>query len=288
MKDFFRLLRRFAWPYKWDVAWSVLFNILSAFLTLFSFAFIIPILQMLFRIDTTHYAYMGMADGSLKEVAVNNFYYYTQQLMEQAGSSATLAALAAALVLMTLLKTGTAYLSMFFMVTVRNGVVRDLRDSMYSKILSLPIGFFTNESKGDVMARISGDVQEIQSSIMASLDMLFKNPIMIIVCLTMMVIVSWQLTLFVLVLLPLAGWVMGTVGRKLKRKSLRAQEMWGSALATIEETLGGLRVIKAFNAESVMDRRFRAETQAYFRLQQGVGLVSETTSRCLRLFCCRQ
>ena len=270
MKDFFRLLRRFAWPYKWDVAWSVLFNILSAFLTLFSFAFIIPILQMLFRIDTTHYAYMGMADGSLKEVAVNNFYYYTQQLMEQAGSSATLAALAAALVLMTLLKTGTACLSMFFMVTVRNGVVRDLRDSMYSKILSLPIGFFTNERKGDVMARISGDVQEIQSSIMASLDMLFKNPIMIIVCLTMMVIVSWQLTLFVLVLLPLAGWVMGTVGRKLKRKSLRAQEMWGSALATIEETLGGLRVIKAFNAESVMDRRFRAETQAYFRLQQGV------------------
>ena len=270
MKDFFRLLRRFAWPYKWDVAWSVLFNILSAFLTLFSFAFIIPILQMLFRIDTTHYAYMGMADGSLKEVAVNNFYYYTQQLMEQAGSSATLAALAAALVLMTLLKTGTAYLSMFFMVTVRNGVVRDLRDSMYSKILSLPIGFFTNESKGDVMARISGDVQEIQSSIMASLDMLFKNPIMIIVCLAMMIIVSWQLTVFVLVLLPLAGWVMGTVGRKLKRKSLRAQEMWGSALATIEETLGGLRVIKAFNAESVMDRRFRAETQAYFRLQQGV------------------
>lgn len=246
------------------------FNILSAFLTLFSFAFIIPILQMLFGIDTTRYAYMTMADGSLKDVVVNNFYFYTQRLVETSGASATLAALAAALVLMTLLKTGTAYLSTFFMVTVRNGVVRDLRNSMYSKILSLPIGFFSNESKGDVMARISGDVQEIQSSIMASIDMLFKNPVTILVCLTMMIIVSWQLTIFVLVLLPLAGWVMGTVGRKLKRKSLKAQQMWGSALATIEETLSGLRIIKAFNAESVMDSRFRVQTQAYFRLQQGV------------------
>lgn len=270
MKDFCSLLRRFAWPYKWDVVWSLIFNILSAFLTLFSFAFIIPILQMLFGIDNTHYAYMSMADGSLKEVAVNNFYYYTQQMVAHTGSSATLAALAAALVVMTLLKTGTAYLSTFFMVNVRNGVVRDLRNSMYAKILSLPIGFFTNESKGDVMARISGDVQEIQSSIMASIDMLFKNPVTIIVCLIMMIVVSWQLTVFVLVLLPLAGWVMGTVGRKLKRKSLKAQQMWGAALATIEETLGGLRVIKAFNAESVLDRRFRNQTQAYFRLMQGV------------------
>ena len=270
MKDFCSLLRRFAWPYKWDVVWSLIFNILSAFLTLFSFAFIIPILQMLFGIDNTHYAYMSMADGSLKEVAVNNFYYYTQQMVAHTGASATLAALAAALVVMTLLKTGTAYLSTFFMVNVRNGVVRDLRNSMYAKILSLPIGFFTNESKGDVMARISGDVQEIQSSIMASIDMLFKNPVTIIVCLIMMIVVSWQLTVFVLVLLPLAGWVMGTVGRKLKRKSLKAQQMWGAALATIEETLGGLRVIKAFNAESVLDRRFRNQTQAYFRLMQGV------------------
>lgn len=270
MKDFVRLLRRFAWPYKWDVALSMLFNILSAFLTLFSFAVIIPILKMLFGIDSNVYSYMSLADGSMKEVVVNNFYYYTQQLVEHSGPSATLAALAAALVLMTLLKTGTAYLSTFFMVTVRNGVVRDLRDSMYSKILSLPIGFFTNESKGDVMARISGDVQEIQSSIMASIDMLFKNPVTIIVCLAMMIFVSWQLTIFVLILLPIAGWVMGTVGRKLKRKSLKAQQMWGAALATIEETLSGLRIIKAFNAEKVMDNRFRRQTQAYFKLQQSV------------------
>ena len=270
MKDFVRLLRRFAWPYKWDVALSMLFNILSAFLTLFSFAVIIPILKMLFGIDSNVYSYMSLADGSMKEVVVNNFYYYTQQLVEHSGASATLAALAAALVLMTLLKTGTAYLSTFFMVTVRNGVVRDLRDSMYSKILSLPIGFFTNESKGDVMARISGDVQEIQSSIMASIDMLFKNPVTIIVCLAMMIFVSWQLTIFVLILLPIAGWVMGTVGRKLKRKSLKAQQMWGAALATIEETLSGLRIIKAFNAEKVMDYRFRRQTQAYFKLQQSV------------------
>lgn len=270
MKDFIRLLRRFALPYKWDVALSMLFNILSAFLTLFSFAFIIPILQMLFGIDHTHYSYMTMSAGSMKDVAVNNFYYYTQELMQHYGPSATLASLAAALVVMTLLKTGTAYLSTFFMVTVRNGVVRDLRNSMYGKILSLPIGFFTNESKGDVMARISGDVQEIQSSIMASIDMLFKNPITIIVCLTMMIIVSWQLTVFVLILLPLAGWIMGTVGRKLKRKSLKAQQMWGAALATIEETLSGLRIIKAFNAEQVMNGRFEAQTQSYFKLQQSV------------------
>lgn len=270
MKDFIRLLRRFAMPYRWQVVLSIFFNILAAFLTLFSFAFIIPILQMLFGLDSTHYEYMEIGAAGLKDVAVNNFYYYTQRLLELYGASATLAVLAAALVFMTLLKTGTTYLSTFYMVTVRNGVVRDLRDSMYAKILSLPIGFFTNESKGDVMARISGDVQEIQSSIMASIDMLFKNPVTIVVCLAMMIIVSWQLTVFVLILLPIAGWVMGTVGRKLKRKSLRAQEMWGSALATIEETLSGLRIIKAFNAEKAMEQRFRAETQAYFRLQQSV------------------
>lgn len=265
-----RLLRRFAMPYKWYVGLSMMFNILAAFLTLFSFAFIIPILQMLFGIDTTHYAFMEWGSGSAKDVAVNNFYFYTQQLLERHGASVTLAALAAALVVMTLLKTGTAYLSTYFMVTVRNGVVRDLRNSMYAKILSLPIGFFSNESKGDVMARISGDVQEIQSSIMASIDMLFKNPVTIVVCLAMMIIVSWQLTVFVLILLPAAGWVMGTVGRKLKRKSLKAQQMWGAALATIEETLSGLRIIKAFNAETAMDRRFRRQTEDYFRLQQGV------------------
>lgn len=270
MKDFLKLLRRFAWPYKWDVVRSVIFNVLSAFLTLFSFAFIIPILQMLFGIEKGHYVYMTLADGSVKDVAFNNFYYYTQQLIADYGASLALAALAAALVIMTALKTGTAYLSNFYLVTVRNGVVRDMRRQMYSKILRLPIGFFSSERKGDVMARISGDVQEIQASVMASLDMIFKNPVMIVVCLAMMIIVSWQLTLFVLILLPAAGYVMGTVGKKLKRKSLKAQQMWGVILATIEETLSGLRIVKSFNAEEAMNRRFNAETQQYFRLMQGI------------------
>ncbi len=270
MKDFFNLLRRFAWPYKWDVGLSIIFNILSAFLTLFSFAFIIPILQMLFGIDTTHYTYMTWEAASVKDVIVNNFYYYTQQIVLRHGASAALAALAAMLVAMTLLKTGTAYMSNFYLVTVRNGVVRDMRNAMYTKLLSLPLGFYNTESKGDVMARISGDVQEIQSSVMASLEMLFKNPVMIIVCLVMMIVVSWQLTIFVLVLLPLAGYVMGTVGRKLKRKSLTAQQMWGRIMGTIEETLSGLRIIKGFNAEQTMDGRFRRQTQQYFKLMQGI------------------
>jgi ATP-binding cassette subfamily B protein/subfamily B ATP-binding cassette protein MsbA len=181
-----------------------------------------------------------------------------------------LALLALLLVVMTLLKTGTAYLSDFYIVTMRNGVVRDIRDTMYRKILSLPIGFFNNESKGDVMARISGDVSEIQASVMSSVNMLFKNPILIIVYLAMMIVVSWQLTLFVLVLLPIAGYVMGTVGKKLKRKSLKAQEMNGAILATVEETLSGLRIVKAFTAEKAMRRRFETQTEDYFKLCQGI------------------
>lgn len=270
MKDFFGMMRRFALPYRWDVVWSVIFNILEAFLTLFSFAFIIPILQMLFGLDTTEYHYMSLAQGSLKEVVVNNFYYFTHTVIMRYGPSAALALLAAMLVAMTLLKTASAYLSKFFLINVRNGIVRDVRNQMYAKILALPIGFFTNERKGDVIARISGDVQEIQTSVMSSLDMLFRNPVTIIVCLTMMIVVSWKLTIFVFILLPIAGYVMGTVGKKLKRKSLKAQQMWGIILATVEETLSGLRIVKAFNAEREMDTRFRSETQSYFKMQQGI------------------
>ena len=265
MKDFFRLLRRFAFPYKWDVVRSIIFNILSAFLTLFSFAFIVPILQMLFKIDTRHYEFMEWGAGSVKDVLVNDFYYYTQCVIERHGSSAALAALAGLLIFMTFLKTASQYLGNYYVVNIRNGIVRDIRNRMYAKILSLPIGFFTNERKGDVMSRMSGDVSEIQASVMSSLDLLFKNPVMIVACLSMMIIVSWQLTLFVLVLLPAAGYVMGTVGKKLKRKSLKAQQMWGQILSTIEETLSGLRVIKAFNAERKMDARFRGETEDYYR-----------------------
>ena len=270
MKDFFALLRRFVTPYKWNVILNIVFNLLAAFMTLFSFAFIVPILQMLFQIDNTHYEYMSWGVGSFKDVAVNNFYYYTQVVIESHGASVALACLATLLVVMTLLKVGVTYLSSYFIIPMRNGIVRDIRNKMYDKIVSLPIGFFTSERKGDVMARISGDVTEIEVSVMASLDMLFKNPVMIIACLVMMIVVSWELTLFVLVLLPIAGYIMGKVGSRLKRKSLEAQQQWGQILSTTEETLGGLRIIKAFNAEKKMESRFHGETQWFYKISNAI------------------
>ena len=270
MKDFFVLLRRFVTPYKWNVILNIVFNLLAAFMTLFSFAFIVPILQMLFQIDNTHYEYMTWGAGSFKDVAVNNFYYYTQVVIESYGASVALACLATLLVVMTLLKVGVTYLSSYFIIPMRNGIVRDIRNKMYDKIVSLPIGFFTSERKGDVMARISGDVTEIEVSVMASLDMLFKNPVMIIACLVMMIVVSWELTLFVLVLLPIAGYIMGKVGSRLKRKSLEAQQQWGQILSTTEETLGGLRIIKAFNAEKKMESRFHGETQWFYKISNAI------------------
>ena len=237
MIDFLKLIKRFALPYQLNIALSLLFNILTAFLTLFSFAFITPILQMLFNISDTRYDYMSLDQGSFQDVAINNFYYFTGKIVENYGPSMALGFLAMILVGMTLLKTGTAYLSDFFTVPMRNGIVRDIRNAMYAKILTLPIGFFTNERKGDVMARLSGDVNQIESSVMSSINMLFKNPVMILVCLTWMILLSWQLTVFVLVLLPIAGTVMGMVGKKLKRTSLKAQQMFGQVLSTTEETL---------------------------------------------------
>lgn len=271
MGDFLKLLRRFVPPYKKYLCLNLLFNLLAAVLTVFSFAIIIPILEMLFGIRETGYSYMAVGQGDLKEVILNNFYYYTQEGIASFGPSKTLALLAAVLVAMTALKTGTTYLSSYFIVPLRNGIVRDIRNSMYEKILRLPIGFFTGERKGDVMARMSGDVAEIEASVMASLDMLFKNPVMIIVCLSTMIFISWQLTLFVLILLPLAGLLMGEVGKRLKRKSFEAQEKWGVIMSFIEETLGGLRIVKAFNAEPKMGRRFRADTQAFFEMTNAVA-----------------
>lgn len=271
MGDFLKLLRRFVPPYKKYLCLNLLFNLLAAVLTVFSFAIIIPILEMLFGIRETGYSYMAVGQGDLKEVILNNFYYYTQEGIASFGPSKTLALLAAVLVAMTALKTGTTYLSSYFIVPLRNGIVRDIRNSMYEKILRLPIGFFTGERKGDVMARMSGDVAEIEASVMASLDMLFKNPVMIIVCLSTMIFISWQLTLFVLILLPLAGLLMGEVGKRLKRKSFEAQEKWGVIMSFIEETLGGLRIVKAFNAEPKMGRRFRADTQKFFEMTNAVA-----------------
>mgnify|MGYP004444125985 FL=1 len=266
MPDFWKLLTRFVPPYKKYLALNIVFNLLAAFLTVFSFAIIIPILEMLFQIREMGYEYMTLADGSLREVAFNNFYYFTQQAILRYGQSTTLALLAAALVVMTALKTGATYLSAYFIIPLRSGVVRDIRNFMYDKILHLPIGFFTNERKGDVMARMTGDVAEIENSVTSSLDMLFKNPVMIIVCLATMIFISWQLTIFVLILLPLAGLVMGNVGKRLKRTSLETQNQWGTLMTFIEETLGGLRIFKAFNAEKSMMNRFAGGSQKYFDL----------------------
>ncbi len=263
MKGFWQLLKRFVPPYKKYIVLNVLFNLLTAFLTLFSFALIIPILEMLFGLNTQTYSYMEMGSGKLDAVLTNNFYYYVQCIIERYGQSTALACIAAALVVMTAFKTGCAYLSAFFMIPIRTGVVRDIRNQIYSKIVSLPIGFFSNERKGDVMARMSGDVTEVENSIMSSLDMMFKNPIMIIACLTMMIALSWQLTLFVLILLPIAGVIMGGVGKRLKRVSLEGQTQWGVMLSNIEETIGGLRIVKAFNAERKVRNRFEGENEKY-------------------------
>lgn len=263
MKGFLRLLARFVPPYKKYLLLNVFFNILTAFLTLFSFALIIPILEMLFGLNNKTYAFMPWGAASVKDVVVNDFYYYVQCIIERHGPSTALAAIALALVVMTALKTGSAYLSAFFMIPIRSGIVRDIRNSIYTKMVSLPIGFFTNERKGDVMARMSGDVTEVENSVMSSLDMMCKNPIMIVVCLTMMIIVSWQLTVFVLVLLPVAGLIMGKVGKRLKRVSLEGQNQWGVLLSNIEETIGGLRIIKAFNAEEQVRDRFAGENEKF-------------------------
>ena len=267
MKGFWQLLKRFVPPYKKYIALNIVFNLLAAFLTLFSFALIIPILEMLFGLNTNTYQFMPMGSASLQDVVVNDFYYYVQCIIERYGQSTALAAIAAALVFMTGLKTGSSYLSFYFMIPIRTGVVRDIRNQIYDKITSLPLGFFSNERKGDVMARMSGDVTEVENSIMTSLDMLFKNPIMIIACLVMMIVISWQLTLFVLVLLPIAGWIMGRVGKRLKRVSLEGQNQWGVLLSNIEETIGGLRIVKAFNAEQKVRRRFENENEKFRSIQ---------------------
>jgi len=271
MGDFWKMLRRFVPPYKKYLILNLVFNLLSALLTVVSFAVIVPILEMLFQIREAGYSYMHIGDGSLNEVVMNNFYYFTQEAMKLWGANATLALLAVALVVMTGLKTGVTYLSFHFIIPMRSGIVRDIRNYMYDKIVRLPLSFFTSERKGDVMARMTGDVAEIENSIMASLDMMFKNPVMIIVCLGVMIFISWQLTVFVLVLLPLAGLIMGRVGKLLKRRSLEMQDQWGLLMSNIEETLGGLRIVKAFNAEDKMRARFRRGTQVYFNMSNRVA-----------------
>ncbi|MCM1449432.1 MAG: ABC transporter ATP-binding protein/permease [Clostridiales bacterium] len=271
MNEIWKVIKRFMPPYKRYLVLNIVFNILAALLTLFSFAVIIPILEMLFQIKTAVYTYMPLGTGDFKDVCINNFYYYTQESILYFGTSGTLAMLAAALVVMTFLKVGVTYMASYVIIPMRQGIVRDIRNDMYNKIVSLPIGFFTSERKGDVIARMSGDVAEIENSIMASLDMFFKNPVMIIVCLGMMIAISWQLTIFVFILLPIAGVIMGRIGKRLKRQSLEGQNQWGTIMSNIEETLGGLRIIKAFNAEVKVRDRFARENERFYSISKAVA-----------------
>ena len=270
MKDLLMFMRRFAAPYKWNIVGSVLFNFLTMFLTVFSFAFIMPILRILFNLDNTNYVWKDWSDGQFQDVLINNFYWYVTQLIGKVGASATLAIMAGALIVATLMKVMAAYMSDYCVIPMRNGVVADIRDKMYSKIVSLPIGFYSHERKGDIMSRLLGDVGEIEASVAASLAGLVKNPIQIIGYLFVMVVLSWKLTVFVFILLPIAGWIMGSVGKKLKAKSLEAQNMLGTILSTAEETIGGLKVVKAFNAENHMKGVFEGETNEYRLISNSV------------------
>ena len=258
MKEFFNLLRRFVSPYKRFVAWAIMLNILSAIFNVFSFSLLIPILNILFKTDGGNKVYTFMEWGSapLKDTVVNNFYYYVSQLIEVYGPSTTLMWLGLFLGGMTLLKTACYFGSSAVMIPLRTGVVRDIRTLVYSKIMYLPLNFFSSERKGDIIARMSGDVTEIETSITSLLDMLLKNPILILSYFATLFATSWQLTVFTLLVLPTMGWVMGQVGRKLKRKSLEAQDKWSETMSQLEETLGGLRIIKAFVAEEKMINRF--------------------------------
>lgn len=251
-------MRRFVPPYKKYLALTVVFNILSAILNIFSFMAIIPILQILFKTQDASVPekLMQWGSGDMKEVLMNNIDYYIYQMIGSMGATTTLLVIGLFLAFMTFLKTSAYFLSSATIIPIRTGVVRDIRNQLYCKITSLPLGFFSEERKGDIIARMSGDVQEVESSIMSSLDMLFKNPVLIIFYFSTLLFVSWQLTLFTLIFVPLMGWVMGFVGRKLKQKSIKAQALWSDTMSQVEETLGGLRIIKAFCAEEKMNRRF--------------------------------
>lgn len=258
MREFINVLRRFVPPYKKYLVLSVVFNILSAVLNIFSFAALIPILQIIFKTGDGKAAtgWMAWDWGNAQEVLMNNLNYYVNTLLAEHGQTTTLLFIGLFLAFTTMLKTGAYFLSSATIVPIRTGVVRDIRNQLYRKITALPLGFFSEERKGDIIARMSGDVQEIESSIMSSLDMLFKNPVLIVAYFTTLVFISWQLTVFTLVIVPVMGWFMGFVGRKLKAKSIKAQSLWSDTMSVVEETLGGLRIIKAFCAEEKMRQKF--------------------------------
>ena len=265
MKEFLQILRRFVPPYKKYLVWSVTFNILSALLNIFSFAALIPLLQILFKVNTgakaTHV--MALSDGSLKDVLANNADYYTQMFIADWGPTTTLLIIGLIMGFMTFLKTGAYSLSSASIIPVRTGVVCDIRNQLYKKITSLSLSFFSEERKGDIIARMSGDVQEVDSSVMSSLDLLFKNPILVLIYFITLMVISWQLTIFTLLFVPLFASFMGIVGRKLKQSSITAQALWSDTMSQVEETLGGLRIIKAFCAEAIMNQRFQKVNSMY-------------------------
>ena len=274
MKEFLQVLRRFIPPYKKYLVLTIVFNILSAVLNIFSFAALIPILQILFRTEGagTATSLMPWSMDNIKDVIANNADYYVTQLIHTVGSTTTLLLIGLFLALMTFLKTGAYFLSSATIIPMRTGIVRDIRNQLYRKITSLPLGFFSEERKGDIIARMTGDVQEVESSIMSSLDMLFKNPILITFYFGALLFISWQLTIFTLVFVPIFGWFMGFVGRKLKRKSIAAQNLWSDTMSQVEETLGGLRIIKAFCAEEKMNTRFDNINSGYRSAVQRVNI----------------
>ncbi len=265
MKEFLQVLRRFIPPYKRYLVLSVLFNILSVILNIFSFAALIPILQIIFKTGDTDTAtsLMDWDWNHAQDVLMNNMNFYVNRMIADIGPTTTLLIIGLFLAFMTLLKTGAYFLSSATIVPIRTGVVRDIRNQLYCKITSQSLGFFSEERKGDIIARMSGDVQEIENSIMSSLEMLFKNPILIVGYFAMLLFISWQLTLFTLIIVPVMGWLMGYVGRKLKKKSIKAQALWSDTMSQVEETLGGLRIIKAFCAEEKMNNRFDRINTAY-------------------------
>ena len=267
MKEFLQVLRRFVPPYKKYLGLSVLFNVLSAILNIFSFAALIPILHILFQVDggirANDYMTWDGDWGTIKEVATNNLYYYIQEFIVAHSASAALLVIGLFLAFMTFLKTMAYFLSSATIIPIRTGIVRDIRNQLYQKITSLSLGFFNEERKGDIIARMSGDVQEVESSIMSSLDMLFKNPVLILFYFCTLVFISWQLTLFTILFVPPFGWFMGLVGRKLKAQSISAQSLWSDTMSMVEETLGGLRIIKAFCAEDKMNMRFNQVNSEY-------------------------
>ena len=263
MKEFLLLIKRFVPPYRKYLVSNLVLNLLAQVLNVFSFALLIPILQILFQVSDTQYEYMTLADGNVAEVIKNNFYYYMNHYIEVKGALWVLIMSGLILVVMTLLKTACYFGSAATLIPLRTGVVRDIRIQVYNKVMGLPLSFFSEERKGDIISRMSSDVSGLETSLSNSLEMLIKNPIAIVVTLGTLFFLSWELTLFVLVAMPVLAWAMGAISRKLKRKSKEAQNYWGTLLAQLDETLGGLRIIKAFLAEGKMKDRFATINNTY-------------------------